>query len=140
MTAAKRDMMYLSGTNLFRLCISGSSSELVAWANADWAGDSTDRKSTTGILPQLGSSSVLWRPAKQPCVSLSSTEAEHIAMSECAKNIVWARSVLHDLQMTPTSPTVLYEDHQGAIGWSTDGVRRSKHISVRTNYVRVATQ
>ena len=45
---------------------------LRAFSDADWAGDPTDRRSTTGYYFLLGSSLISWRSKKQTFVSTSS--------------------------------------------------------------------
>lgn len=74
-------LRYLSGTRQFGLCLTNEKGTLTGWANADWAGDTTDRKSTTGFVLQIGLSTVLWGATKQLCVTLSSTEAENVSLS-----------------------------------------------------------
>ena len=56
--AAKRVLRYLKGTTHFSLRIARKNGPLVAYSDSDWAGDPRDRKSTSGILLQLGKSSV----------------------------------------------------------------------------------
>ena len=48
-------------------------------------------------------------------LSLSSTEAEYIAMYEASKIIMWLRQFLHELGYPPPNPTILHEDNQSAI-------------------------
>jgi hypothetical protein len=57
----------------------------MGYSDSDWAGDRDDRKSTTDYLYLLGSTPITWRSQKQPCIALSSTEAEYVALSSCAK-------------------------------------------------------
>ena len=53
--------------------------QLIGYVDADWAGDKTDRKSTSGYLFKLGEGVISWLSKKQGSVALSSTEAEYIA-------------------------------------------------------------
>jgi len=66
----------------------------MAYSDADWAGDTTDRKSTTGSLIKIAGGPIYWRSTKQGGVSLSTTEAEYIAVSETAKNVIITYSIL----------------------------------------------
>jgi hypothetical protein len=43
---------------------------------ASWAGNSMDRRSTSGFMFMLGSAAILLSSKKQPTVALSNTEAE----------------------------------------------------------------
>lgn len=58
--------------------------ELIGYADADWARDSIDRKSTSGYVFKLNGCSVTWLSQKQSTVNLSSTEAEYAALNHAA--------------------------------------------------------
>lgn len=49
MTFTKHVLRYLSGTINFSLVLDPSTGGLTCWADADWACDLVDRRSTTGI-------------------------------------------------------------------------------------------
>ncbi|XP_040289888.1 secreted RxLR effector protein 161-like [Bufo bufo] len=75
--AVKRVMQYLKGTNRMKLRLPASSSpKLIGYVDADWAGDTTDCKST---IFQYGQGTISWSSWKQVTVALSSTEVEFIA-------------------------------------------------------------
>lgn len=64
LVAGKRVLRYLRGTTEFALWFpkrSGSLVLLVLYVDADWGGDTEDRKSTSGYLVQIGGSSVMWK-------------------------------------------------------------------------------
>ena len=46
------------------------------YTDADWAGDITNRKSTSGYFTFVGGNLVTWKSKKQKVVALSSAEAE----------------------------------------------------------------
>jgi hypothetical protein len=86
--AAKRVFRYLKGTAEEGLLYGGErkkgkEEEAVtvgpAFCDADWAGDEEDRKSTSGVLVKVNGCSVIWASRKQPCVALSTAEAEYVA-------------------------------------------------------------
>lgn len=79
LVAAKRILRYLKGTQEHGLELKPSSAELIAYADASLADDSSDRKSTSGILLQLGGTVVSWKTSKQSIVALSTSEAEYIS-------------------------------------------------------------
>jgi hypothetical protein len=75
--AAKRILRYVKGTSSFGIhYVEGSCLDLVGYTNSDWAGDSTDRKSTLGYVLYLGSRPICWSSKKQSTITLSSVEAE----------------------------------------------------------------
>ncbi|XP_057953809.1 uncharacterized mitochondrial protein AtMg00810-like [Malania oleifera] len=78
-----RILRYLKGTLFHGLFYSAQSPlVLCAFSNADWAGDPTDRRSTTGYCFFLGTSLISWRSKKQTLVACSSTEAEYLALAD----------------------------------------------------------
>ncbi|GKF60498.1 hypothetical protein Tco_0177284, partial [Tanacetum coccineum] len=56
---------------------------LITYADADHAGCQDTRRSTSGSAQFLGDKLVSWSSKKQTSTSISSTEAEYIAMSGC---------------------------------------------------------
>ncbi|KAA0067564.1 Retrovirus-related Pol polyprotein from transposon TNT 1-94 [Cucumis melo var. makuwa] len=80
LNAVKRIIKYVHGTTDFGILYSyDTSSELVRYCDADWAGSADDQKSTSGGCFFLGNNLVSWFSKKQNCVSLSTAEAEYIA-------------------------------------------------------------
>ncbi|XP_028074107.1 uncharacterized protein LOC114276525 [Camellia sinensis] len=59
-----------------------SSLQLRAFSDADWVGDSTGRRSTTGFCFFLGDSLIAWCSKKQTLTTCSSTEAEYRALAD----------------------------------------------------------
>lgn len=71
----------------------------MGYVDSDWAGDSTDRRSTTGYIFKVFNCSVSWASKKQATVALSSTEAEYMALSVAASEACWLRFVFQDLML-----------------------------------------
>ena len=113
-----------------------SSIVLTGYSDSDHAGDHEDRKSTSGYVFMMGDCCISWKSTKQSTVSISSTEAEYIALSTCAQEALWLRLLLKELGR-PQRTTIIYNDnlssHQIAKG-STSA--RSKHIEVRHHFIR----
>jgi len=118
---------------------SGEGIVLYASSDASYACH-PDRKSHSGITLHIGrhSGSLYSMSKKQPVVALSSTEAEFVATTEAAKEIVWCRLLLYDLGFPQSAPTVLFQDNQSTIKLLTDESyhAKTKHIDVRFHFVR----
>ena len=131
---------YLLGTASLTLRYSNDSTgtQLIAYSDADWAGDSSDARSTTGILLKLGGAAVAWSSTKQSSVSLSSSEAEYIAASETAREVVAMRIQLAELGLAQPDPTPLRIDNETAIRMALEEGNhgRRKHINVKHHYIR----
>ncbi|KAK6131685.1 hypothetical protein DH2020_034592 [Rehmannia glutinosa] len=93
--AVKRIIRYINGTTeLGILYSSDTTTNLVGFSDADWAGDVDDRKSTTGGCFYLGNNLVSWYSKKQNCVSLFTAESEYIALGSCCSQMLWMRQML----------------------------------------------
>jgi hypothetical protein len=57
----------------------------LGFADADYAADKADRKSTLGYVFTLAEGAISWRSTKQRSIATSTTEAEYIAISSAAK-------------------------------------------------------
>jgi hypothetical protein len=68
--------------------------ELNIYCDADWASDA-DRKSVSGYVITLAGGAVAWSSKKQSTVALSTAEAEYVAATHCAKQVIWHRSLLN---------------------------------------------
>jgi hypothetical protein len=140
LTAIAHTFRYLKGSASHPLRFSNDSSglQLVAFSDADWAGDSADARSTSGILLKLGGAAVSWSSSKQSNVALSSTEAEYIAASETGREIVAMRIQLAELGEAQEAPTPLRIDNESAIRMALEEGNhgRRKHINVKHHYLR----
>ena len=95
--------------------IAHSTLDLCAYFDADWAGDPTNRCSTTGFCFFLGDSLISWRSKKQHIVSRSSTEAEYRALANTTSKLLALRCLLEDMGLTHFSLTVIHYDNRSAI-------------------------
>ncbi|KAI0500704.1 hypothetical protein KFK09_018920 [Dendrobium nobile] len=136
--ALKRLLRYLQGTIYTGLPLFRDKPLLRSFADSDWAGDDTDRKSTSGFCNYLGSSLISWTVKKQTAVARSSTEAEYRALAAAATEVVWIRGLLRELNHDQITPTPLYCDNTSAIALANNPVfhARTKHIEVYCHYIR----
>jgi ribonuclease HI len=82
---------------------------------------------------------VSWTSKRQSSVALSSAEAEYMAITETAKEILWLRYLLaeiigHELD----EPSVLCCDNQASISISKNDQHhsRTKHIDYKHHFIR----
>lgn len=72
------------------------------------------RKSTSGLIYYLFGSPVSWKSCIQSIVTLSSTEAEYVAMTEAVKEGIWLKHLVNQLGI-PAQNIELHADSQAAI-------------------------
>lgn len=147
-TAAKHLLRYIKGTLDIGLVFrdhSTPSRELSGYADADYANDADTRRLTTGYTITVGGSTVCWQSRRQRSVALSTTEAEYMAMGDCAKHLLWFQRLLYILTMetVPVTPirmiaTAIFNDNNGAIFLSKEAAvnSRSKHINIRHHFIQ----
>jgi hypothetical protein len=93
--AVKRLMRYLWGTLDVGLRFGGSAEEALAgYADADFAGCISTRRSTSRFVFKLNGGAISWASRRQECAALSTTEAEYIALCAAAREAAWLRGLL----------------------------------------------
>ena len=137
--AAKKILQYLKGTANHGLLISKTNSRtLYSYSNSDWRIDLDTRRSTSGILHRIGTTSIAWSSKLQPTISLSSTEAEYKALTEASKDIIHYRRLLQELGYLDKNPTILLNDNQSSIKLVKNPIMhaRTKHIEIQHHFIR----
>ncbi|CAH9110852.1 unnamed protein product [Cuscuta epithymum] len=138
LVAIKRIIRYVkSTTNLGLWYPKGSNFSLVGYSDADYAGCTVDRKSTSGTCQFLGHSLVSWSSKKQNSVAISTAEAEYVALGSCVAQILWMVQALNDYNLK-FSNVPIYCDNTSAINISKNPVlhSRTKHIEIRHHFIR----
>ena len=134
----KRIFRYLRYQPALGLRYSRGDCKLIAFSDADFAGDEDTKRSTTGFIIMYGDGPIQWKSQRQGHVTTSSTEAEYIALCSTAKEVVWLRKIGLELEMLGESATMLKCDNESAIKISTSEriTQRSRHIAAQEAYVR----
>ena len=112
--------------------------DLVVYSDSDWAGDPDNRISITGFIVYLLGVPICWRSKGQKGATLSSSEAEYVALSEAAKEIKFVYYILRSLSIDVKMPIVVRVDNVGAI-FMAENVStsvRTRHVDTRYHFVR----
>ena len=75
----------------------------IGYTDSDFQSDKESKKSTSGYVFNLGGGAISWRSVKQSSTVDSTMEAEYIAASEAAKEAVWLKNFLLDLEVVPSA-------------------------------------
>lgn len=112
-------------------------SGLVGFADADWAENREDRKSNSGFIFKFNGGTISWTCRKQTCVSLSTAEAEFVALSEASQEALWLKRLLTDLGENLPNVT-MNEDNQSCLKMldSEKFSNRTKHIATRFHFAK----
>ena len=91
--------------------------EPLCYTDSDWAGDTESRKSTGGYVFILCNAAMSWKTKKQTTISLLSTEAEYVALSEATKEAIWMKRLLREIETrtVPKAKVNLAEYHEDEI-------------------------
>ena len=92
-----------------------SSIPLETFADADYASKATDRRAVSGGVIMCGGASVCWFSTTQKCVTLSTSEAEHVALGDAVKELLFLRQIWRFMLPSKVMPCFpVFEDNQGA--------------------------
>lgn len=156
--AVKRIGRYLLGTRdkgiVFKPDIS-KLGQLECFVDADFAGNYTKEqsqdpnsvRSRTGCVILYAGCPIIWFSKLQTEISLSTTEAEYIALSTACRELLPMREMFNELRqylnILPLIPQVrctLFEDNVGAetLAKSPKMTPRTKHIAIKYHHFREA--
>jgi hypothetical protein len=136
--AAKHILAYLKVTARHGITYLKTGAVLLkAFSDSDWAGCLNTRKSRSGGVITINGSWIIGICKLQSSISLSSCEAELIALVEVIKELMWLHNFLQELGVTFNRPTVIYVDNKSAIALAQNSVnhRASKHIDLRYKFM-----
>ncbi len=106
--------------------------------DADWAGNVSDRRSTSGFMFSFGSGAISQSSKKQRTIALSSIEAKYKGAAIAACEIVWLQKLLSDLGQLVDALVVIYYDNINGILLANNPVYHAgtKHIEVHYHFIR----
>ncbi|WVZ15791.1 hypothetical protein V8G54_013357 [Vigna mungo] len=118
-------LRYLRGSAKRSLCFGNGDLKLIGYSDSDMAGDVDQGSQHQSKL--------------QKCVTLSTAEAEYVAVTEASKEILWMKNFLSELGHAQND-YVVNCDNQSTIHLTKNPMfhSRSKHIDVRYHWIREA--
>jgi hypothetical protein len=127
-------LSYLARNADVGLTYSPDSSSLHGFADASWE----VRQSTSGWVVLWQRAALTWGSRKQKSIALSSCEAEIIALSEAAKDVVYLRKFVSGLGQSTSAPTSLSSDSKSArdVSYNPEHHDRMKHVQRRHFFIR----
>jgi transposase InsO family protein len=139
--AVKHLLRYLRGTTSCGITYTGADAalpHLTCYGDADYAGCLDDRRSVSGYALTLCGGAISWASRKQRTTALSTVEAEFMAMTDVAKDVVWWRSFLGEIGLDMRQPTEVLCDNMGTLALAANPTHheKTKHFAVRQQYVR----
>ena len=90
------------------------------------------------MIGTLGGLMTSWCSRTIKTTTLSSTESEYVALSECGQELKFVCMLLEEIRISKF-PGIIYEDNEGAIFLAKKNQQvgmRTKHIDVRHHFIR----
>ncbi|GJY02347.1 ribonuclease H-like domain-containing protein [Tanacetum coccineum] len=115
-----------------------STTSLIGYTDADWAGCPSTRRSTSGYCVLLGDNLLSWSVKRQHTLLHSSVEAEYRGVANVVAETAWLRNLLRELHSPLSTATLVYFDNVSAVYMSANPVQhqRTKHIDIDIHFVR----
>ena len=138
-TAALDVLRYLKHTRTIGLKYSPGSFSIRAYCDADYASNLDSRRSVSAYIFTLANAAICWSTRTQRRVAQSTTEAKYAAINHAAREAIWLRSLLIELQLFPDVPPInVQTDNKGALDLAKNPVfhSRTKHIAIESHWVR----
>ena len=136
-------LAYINGTCGFGIMYQRGTTvgiSLEVFTDADYATSrATDSRSVSGGTIMCAGACVCWFSKTQKCVTLSTSEAEYVALDDAVKELLFLREVWRFMIPGKGMPCFpVFEDNQGALQLSKNPVSNSnsKHIDVRHHFLR----
>ncbi|KAH4050789.1 hypothetical protein HBI95_077750 [Parastagonospora nodorum] len=141
MEAARRIMKYLKSSSELGLVYWKSPKlDISIYVDSDWAGCIDTRRSTTGWVVLFNGTAVSWSAKRQKTVALSSCEAEYVAAAEAAKEAIWMKNFVNELNIPSVKITTIpvFIDNMSAmkLAKNPEFHARTKHIDIRHHFLR----
>jgi hypothetical protein len=98
--ALKHVLRYIKGTLDFGITYNGNNADgtlLIAYADSSFGDCQETGRSTHGYIVTMAGGLVSWSSKRQECVTLSTGEAEYVALAHVGKTMVWIKNFLSEI-------------------------------------------
>ena len=110
---------------------------MLVFTDSDYAGDPVSRRSVSGYILYLHRVPLCWKNKAQQSVTLSSTKAEWVLLSEAVKYIVFVLIIFKIISINVELPVMICVDNVGEISMPNNVTTTSgtRNIDIRTKFV-----
>jgi len=136
--ATASSVSFSNNTGVPSHVVDPSGKTLFGMADASWADDIATRRSHSGHVFLFANAAVAWHSKQQDLVTLSSTEAEYVALGSAVREALFLRSLFSVLLDHPLSTVPILEDNQSTIRQASNlqSTSRSKHLDIRHHFLK----
>ncbi len=112
--------------------------DLIDYSDSDFAGLKVKRHSTEGYVFMLAEDAISHSFKQQFIIALSSCEVEYMILFEAAKEAIWIRQFLNELNFRNDQLVLIFADNKSAIDLIINPLyhKRTKHIEMRWHWIR----
>ncbi len=110
---------------------------VTVFSNSDYASNTKTRISVTGFCIFLLGVPICWQSKGQRSVTLSSSKAEYVALSEAAKEVKIVAQIMMSMGIPVKFPIIVRVDNVGAIFMSKNITtsQKTKHVDIPYHFV-----
>jgi hypothetical protein len=134
-------LAYLSHTRDLGLTLNTDDGKIVHYIDASFD-THFDCRSHTGMVVMLGKAMILAKSTKQKIMTKSAAEAEFIALTDFASEVIRLKPFYYGQNHIAES-AIIYEDNTACISVAERGVmaaRRMRHVNIRRHWIHEAVR
>jgi ribonuclease HI len=136
----KRVIRYLKTTKTLCLRMSTYIGEpaIKCFSDANWAENRENRKSNSGYFCTFYGGAISWSCKKQEIVTLSTLEAEYVALSETIKETIWLTRLVQFFGFSTEENVTVMTDSQSCMKYISNDKfsNRTKHVDTKYHFVK----
>ncbi len=138
----KRMLRYVTETtnvdSIFEQSNDQHSDDLIDYNDSDFVELKDKRHSTESYVSMLVDEAIIHSSKQQLIIVLSSCEIEYMILFEAAKEAIWIRRFLNELNFRDDQLVLIFADNKNAIDLIINSLyhKRTKHIEMRWHWIR----